>query len=345
MVTVDGYARSSLTDVGSSLWGTSRQLSGSVSAVAARFESGSVTGFGELHGAFAFAGKGLQQSAVKVDAGGGSFSGRVTSRFAHGSLVLGGGNESGTISQWIAVGAGAAANADGSGARSTADARLGLSNRVPFGSIVSTVGLASGGHSTYADGTVHGEWTPFDRIPAVDARLSIAVDAGVRAAQKQARSGRSSWLSGSTVVRLTRSLFLVSRAGYEPDDPIRGTPGATSFAISIRALSARASGDESLALLRTPKATVVSEPLSEGRRQITMLMPGATSVELMADFTGWRPVPMSRDSDGHWRLTAVVDRGSHRVNVRMDGAAWQVPPELPAQDDDFGGRVGVLLVP
>ncbi len=36
--------------------------------------------------------------------------------------------------------------------------------------------------------------------------------------------------------------------------------------------------------------------------------------------------------------------GSHRLLVRVDGGEWMPPPGLPAAPDEFGGRVGVLLV-
>jgi hypothetical protein len=31
--------------------------------------------------------------------------------------------------------------------------------------------------------------------------------------------------------------------------------------------------------------------------------------------------------------------------VRIDGGAWMPAANTPAVDDDFGGRVGLLLVP
>jgi len=37
--------------------------------------------------------------------------------------------------------------------------------------------------------------------------------------------------------------------------------------------------------------------------------------------------------------------GTHRVVVRIDGAAWRPATNTPAVDDDLGGRVGLLVVP
>jgi len=36
--------------------------------------------------------------------------------------------------------------------------------------------------------------------------------------------------------------------------------------------------------------------------------------------------------------------GVHRVNVRVDGGEWRVPTGLSAVDDDFEGKVGLLVV-
>jgi hypothetical protein len=40
-----------------------------------------------------------------------------------------------------------------------------------------------------------------------------------------------------------------------------------------------------------------------------------------------------------------VTSGVHQVNVRIDGGEWIVPAGLTAVRDEFGGSVGILLVP
>jgi hypothetical protein len=67
-------------------------------------------------------------------------------------------------------------------------------------------------------------------------------------------------------------------------------------------------------------------------------------VELMADFTDWTPVPFAERADGVWELALFISPGVHRVNVRVDGGPWQVPPGLTAARDEFGGEVGLLVV-
>ena len=86
------------------------------------------------------------------------------------------------------------------------------------------------------------------------------------------------------------------------------------------------------------------EPRSDGVR---LLMPasGAGRVELMGDFTQWEPVPMALQRDGWWALSRPLPAGLYRVNVRIDGGPWLVPPGLPSEDDGLGGRSGLLRVP
>ena len=80
---------------------------------------------------------------------------------------------------------------------------------------------------------------------------------------------------------------------------------------------------------------------------VRLLMPaiGATLVELMGDFTQWEPVSMLVQPDGWWVLSRALPPGLYRVNVRVDGGPWRVPPGLPSEDDGLGGRSGLLLIP
>jgi hypothetical protein len=44
-------------------------------------------------------------------------------------------------------------------------------------------------------------------------------------------------------------------------------------------------------------------------------------------------------------LAVPRTHGLYRIDVRVDGGAWTVPPGLAAVPDDFGGEVGLLVVP
>jgi hypothetical protein len=49
--------------------------------------------------------------------------------------------------------------------------------------------------------------------------------------------------------------------------------------------------------------------------------------------------------NGEWRVERVIAPGPHRVAIRVDGGPWRVPPNLPRVADDFGGEVGIVIVP
>jgi hypothetical protein len=67
-------------------------------------------------------------------------------------------------------------------------------------------------------------------------------------------------------------------------------------------------------------------------------------VELRSDATGWQSVELVRRDD-HWEARIALAAGTHRVMLRVDDGEWTVPGNLPTVDDDFGGRVGLLVVP
>jgi hypothetical protein len=68
-------------------------------------------------------------------------------------------------------------------------------------------------------------------------------------------------------------------------------------------------------------------------------------VEVAADFLGWRVTRLVRTSAEWWEVQVAVGPGTHRINLRLDGAAWVAPPGVPTVRDEFGGEVGVIVVP
>jgi Carbohydrate-binding module 48 (Isoamylase N-terminal domain). len=88
------------------------------------------------------------------------------------------------------------------------------------------------------------------------------------------------------------------------------------------------------------KVTTMTAPA----RLVRVHAPHAMSVELAGDFTDWEPVALRRGDDDEWSAVIVIPKGTHRVNLRVDGGPWGVPPGIPALNDDFGGVVGVLVI-
>ena len=79
-------------------------------------------------------------------------------------------------------------------------------------------------------------------------------------------------------------------------------------------------------------------------RTVRIHVPSARTVEIMGDFTDWEPRVMTRNGAA-FESTLRVPSGTHRVMMRIDGGEWRAPANTPAVDDDFGGRVGLLVVP
>jgi 1,4-alpha-glucan branching enzyme len=73
--------------------------------------------------------------------------------------------------------------------------------------------------------------------------------------------------------------------------------------------------------------------------------PEAERVELMADFTDWQPISLARASGGRWQVRLMLTPGVHRLNVRIDGGDWVVPAGARPEPGEFGGEVGVIVVP
>ena len=48
-----------------------------------------------------------------------------------------------------------------------------------------------------------------------------------------------------------------------------------------------------------------------GLRVVTVRVPGARTVEISGDFTGWKPVAMQEVSPNRWEATLAIAPGSH----------------------------------
>lgn len=337
--TIDGYARSSLSDLAASLWGVRSRLSGIGSASVTRFGSGNVSAYGELHGAAALSPDEHNLASIRLDGGGGSYHGRTSSRYVETSVVLGRKTGSGSGAGWIAAGLGSAGDVMMHG---TAHGEVGGALIAPSAMIDAVLRYATVASWRYADAEVHAQWAPLMRRRSGIARLAVGVDAGMRIASPF--PGRQAWLAGTGTLRIAGPVSLVGYAGAQPADPMRGTPGVAFTSVALR-FSPTAGRTVPVASAVVARATSVSAEGADGRRVVTVRLAGAGSVELMGDITAWLPVAMDRVAPGVWQARLLIDEGSHRLNVRADSGAWGPPPGLPVSDDEFGGRVGILVVP
>ncbi|HSQ30701.1 MAG TPA: glycogen-binding domain-containing protein [Gemmatimonadaceae bacterium] len=183
----------------------------------------------------------------------------------------------------------------------------------------------------------------------VSPKLELGASVGVRGGAHSAALGGtgSNWGSVALVTWLVPQMGIVLDAGTYPVDLTQGFPGGRFASLSLRLRTSPARTDRSVAQDDPASAPGVSsfslEPGSSGQT-IRVRAPNARNVEIMGDFTQWRPVALERDGEGSWLLGVRIGPGTHQINVRVDGGPWMVPPSLPAITDEFGGSVGLLVV-
>jgi hypothetical protein len=159
-------------------------------------------------------------------------------------------------------------------------------------------------------------------------------------------------------VPLVKRLTAMVAGGRYPSDPVRGVITANYVSAGLRIHALTASTTRTTTLLGDSfGASARSEPPRTGQARLTVgssahnyhtirvEAPGAEYVELSGDFTDWQPIPLMRTEGGHWELAIHIEPGVHRVNVRLNTTRWIVPQGVRAEEDEFGGRVGILVVP
>ena len=161
------------------------------------------------------------------------------------------------------------------------------------------------------------------------------------------------WISVGATFSINRRLLATASVGNYPADLLQRLPGAKFMALSIRlpSRSAFPRRDDKIAapVQAVPSADgvilrIANTDSAHSVRVVRVRAPASERVELMADFTDWVPVTLVRTPEGFWEITIPVVRGSHRLNVRLDGGDWVVPTNVARVTDEFGGVVGVVLV-
>ena len=179
-------------------------------------------------------------------------------------------------------------------------------------------------------------------------RIELSLGAGVRS-YRPGDSLVQSWASGSAALWLSQSAALVASAGRALPDEARGVPSVRYLSVALR-FGWRPTRE--LGALRVRQASREDDAGrldvrggGDSLRAVIVRQSAAASVEIMGDFTDWEPVAMTSMPNGEWRIERSITPGPHRVAIRVDGGPWRVPPNLPRVADDFGGEVGIVIVP
>lgn len=185
------------------------------------------------------------------------------------------------------------------------------------------------------------------------ARFELGAVGGFRSEIVGYEDSPRSWASVNVTAWVLQAVGITGAAGSYPADVGQGLPSAKYVSLGVRLASRRAIPplrelpSDPILLGRGPVAPDLKLSAEvNGSRTITFRAPSAGRVEIMGDFTDWTPVQMrAGDASGTWAVTLPVSSGVHQVNVRIDGGEWSVPAGLTTIRDEFGGSVGVLVVP
>jgi hypothetical protein len=132
--------------------------------------------------------------------------------------------------------------------------------------------------------------------------------------------------------------------GRQLADPVRGVPDMqiTSAAIRIALVPARVAGSAN-STRGVSFATLT--PKSSGALLVVRIVADDSSrVELAGTFSDWKPVPLTRTSEG-WEAEIALPPGRHRVAVRINGGPWRAPRGTARMRDEYGGEAGLVVVP
>jgi hypothetical protein len=188
---------------------------------------------------------------------------------------------------------------------------------------------------------------------------SVEVD-GVLGARLWSRGGgRGVYAEATVAVPLGSATALVLAGGRYPTDPTRGTISGNYMSAGLR-VRMPAPGQRPAPRTPEPLVTTSGPGSSEetgaevqlqvrrekdGAVRIIVRAPTATHVELAGDFTDWQPLAMTPAGPGRWEVGVRIAPGVHHINVRLNRGPWFAPGGTARSSDDYGGEIGIVVVP
>jgi hypothetical protein len=177
-------------------------------------------------------------------------------------------------------------------------------------------------------------------------RVDLSASAGFRSGSRLPTLGGTakSWGSVSVTAWMISRLALVASAGTYPVDLTQGFPGGRFASLGVRFGLRRFQPSTAPVLETMPRKNFEVRNAGSRTKELRVRSPSASTVEIMGDFTDWRPVSLQSDENGWWTVQLAISPGIHEMNVRINGGSWTVPQGLPRKSDEFGGSVGVLVI-
>ncbi len=157
--------------------------------------------------------------------------------------------------------------------------------------------------------------------------------------------GTTTW-SVNGAFWLTRFVAAAVTAGKYSTDPVQRLPGGTYITMGLRLAPVRLFVTPHIIVPPSANRRFTATPEGKGETRVLRYFGRADGVvEVVGSFTDWQPVEMVRVAPGLWEAIIQVEVGSHFFNIRVDRGDWFVPEGTTPVDDDFNGRVGLLVVP
>ncbi|HSM16321.1 MAG TPA: glycogen-binding domain-containing protein [Gemmatimonadales bacterium] len=96
----------------------------------------------------------------------------------------------------------------------------------------------------------------------------------------------------------------------------------------------------------SPRPPLRVDALPDGQRRITVRYAHAVrqQLEIAGNWNGWMPVPLERGGRDTWSVVLRLTPGLYQYQLIVDGDTWTIPDGAPWVPDEFGGRVGLMVV-
>ena len=143
---------------------------------------------------------------------------------------------------------------------------------------------------------------------------------------------------------LAPDVALIAAGGVHPSSAAYGIARARFMELGVRLSPTALRRPRLPSGVRPSAAAFQIDEAGRGQRTLRVRVPDARSVELSADFTGWKPIALTRNDADQWEATLPITPGLHRLTIRVDGDSWTIPPGVVSVPDEFHGTVGVIIV-
>jgi hypothetical protein len=192
------------------------------------------------------------------------------------------------------------------------------------------------------------KWSDLEtRLDWAMGRLALSATmtrSNLAARDSMSRSRGMRWGSVNAAVMLNHNVAFVSTFGTLPTGPKSDAFQSRYATFGLRFSPAALLRDPPPPAVRPDASAFRVTPIEQGMYRVVLRAPGARTVELSGDFNQWKPVSLTQTSPDVWEVSLPLPGGTHRVNIRVNGDSWTAPPGLPTVNDEFSGRVGLLVV-